>query len=69
MFDFHSDKLRYFNIQKTVTTESILPILNHLSKKSHPRYVLEIGCAEAGVLSAFLEEGDQVVGIELSKYR
>ncbi|MFM2393922.1 MAG: hypothetical protein RLZZ546_1904 [Bacteroidota bacterium] len=65
MFDFHSDKKRYFDIQHWVTKEYIIPYLD-LKKSSH---ILEIGCAEAGVLKAFLEAGHTCTGIELSSAR
>lgn len=65
MFDFHSDKNRYFEIQYWVTKEYIIPYLD-LKKSSK---ILEIGCAEAGVLKAFLENGHHCTGIELSSAR
>jgi 2-polyprenyl-3-methyl-5-hydroxy-6-metoxy-1,4-benzoquinol methylase len=68
MFDFHSDKARYFDIQCKVTEENIIPfIFNTQSVES--KNILEIGCAEAGVLKAFLKQGHQVVGVELSESR
>lgn len=69
MFDFHKDKSRYFEIQREVTEESIIPFLAPHLHKSTGNRVLEIGCAEAGVLKAFLNHGDQVTGVELSAYR
>lgn len=69
MYEFHADKDRYFDIQYRVTREHIIPFLNkHAPGKKFDR-VLEIGCAEAGVLKAFLEEGAFCTGIELSTYR
>lgn len=69
MYDFHLDKDRYFNIQYRVTKEYILPFLSELAPGKKWNRVLEIGCAEAGVLKAFLEEGAFCTGIELSAYR
>ncbi|MBK9734543.1 MAG: methyltransferase domain-containing protein [Saprospiraceae bacterium] len=70
MFDFHNDKERYFDIQRTVTVENIIPFLDSIKKNGKgSKNVLEIGCAEAGVLKAFLLNGDKVVGVELSPSR
>ncbi len=69
MYEFHSDKVRYFDIQYRVTKEYILPFIEeHVPGKKWNR-VLEIGCAEAGVLKCFLEEGAFCTGIELSPSR
>jgi SAM-dependent methyltransferase len=69
MFDFHQDKLRYFEIQKTVTAESIIPLIEKYTGDCSGKYVLEIGCAEAGVLQAFVDQGSTGVGVELSDQR
>jgi 2-polyprenyl-3-methyl-5-hydroxy-6-metoxy-1,4-benzoquinol methylase len=69
MYEFHTDKDRYFDIQYRVTREYILPFLQeHTGRKKWER-VLEIGCAEAGVLKCFLEEGSFCTGIEMSPSR
>ena len=69
MYEFHADKDRYFDIQYRVTKEYIIPFLEeHVPGKTWHR-VLEIGCAEAGVLKAFLETGAHCTGIELSTHR
>jgi len=69
MYEFHKDKKRYFNIQKEVTEEYIIPFLeNHFDKNSSQK-VLEIGSAEAGVLKAFTNLGHTCVGIELDNNR
>ncbi|MBC7884546.1 MAG: methyltransferase domain-containing protein [Saprospiraceae bacterium] len=69
MFDFHKDKERYFEIQRIVTEDTIIPFLDKYLKNDHAKYILEIGCAEAGVLKAFLQKGHKVVGVELSGSR
>ena len=69
MFDFHKDKQRYFNIQKQVTEEDIIPFIEQASGPCHSKRVLEIGCAEAGVLKAFIDQDNTGMGIELSIYR
>lgn len=67
MYDFHGNKSRYFDIQRWVTTNYIIPFLNLNSGKK--LRVLEVGCGEAGVLKAFLDEGHEGMGIELSDSR
>ncbi len=69
MFDFHSDKKRYFGIQKSVTEEDVIPFLESYGIKCTEVRVLEIGCAEAGVLKAFIDRGNIGVGVELSPSR
>ena len=69
MYEFHGDKERYFDIQYRVTKEYILPFINNIVPGKKWDRVLEIGCAEAGVLKCFLEEGSFCTGIELSADR
>lgn len=69
MFDFHSDKSTYFNYQYRTAKEYIIPFLKDSFELKPDLKVLEIGCAEAGVLKAFLENGHQCVGIELMETR
>lgn len=69
MFAFHTDKARYFDMQRRVAAEYVLPMVAaHLSAPA-PWRVLEVGCAEAGVLKAFLDAGHEATGIELSPGR
>ncbi len=69
MYEFHQDKDRYFDMQYRVTKEYIYPLLQEkLPGKTFDR-VLEIGCAEAGVLKCFLENGSFCTGVELSQPR
>lgn len=69
MFDFHKDKERYFKMQYTNSKEYILPFIEKYISHDKKLDVLEIGCAEAGVLKAFTDKGHQCVGIELSPER
>ncbi len=69
MYEFHSDKGRYFDIQYRVTKDYILPFISKNTPGKKWNRVLEIGCGEAGVLKCFLEEGAFCTGIELSAYR
>jgi len=69
MYDYHKDKSRYFNFTYQTTKDHIIPFLED-DRIIEPRSnVLEIGCGEGGVLQAFLEQGHQCVGIELSPSR
>ena len=67
MYDFHENKSRYFEIQRWVTAQYIIPFLE-LPASSSLR-VLEVGCGEAGVLKAFVDQGHTGMGIELSPTR
>lgn len=69
MFDFHKDKNTYFNYQYRTSKEYIIPFLQKAFELKPEFKVLEIGCAEAGVLKAFTELGNECVGIELSPSR
>lgn len=69
MFEFHSDKSTYFNYQYGTSKEFIIPFIEETFELKSNHKVLEIGCAEAGVLKAFTERGHQCVGIELSDHR
>lgn len=69
MYDFHLDKERYFNYQYWTARDYIIPFAERFLDFSKNLQVLEIGCAEAGVLKAFLEKGHQCTGIELSDSR
>ncbi|MBK8627822.1 MAG: methyltransferase domain-containing protein [Saprospiraceae bacterium] len=69
MFDFHKDKLRYFNIQREVTQENVIPFIEKHIGTCQGKHILEIGCAEAGVLKAFIEKKNTGVGVELSESR
>lgn len=69
MFDFHKDKNTYFVYQYRTCKEYIIPFLQEAFELKPEFKVLEIGCAEAGVLKAFTESGNECVGIELSPGR
>jgi 2-polyprenyl-3-methyl-5-hydroxy-6-metoxy-1,4-benzoquinol methylase len=65
MFDFHSDSKRYFDMQYQNCKNSVIPFITTFYPLKKDVRVLEIGCADAGVLKAFLEQSCQCVGIEL----
>lgn len=69
MLEFHTNKVHQFSIQHENAKTAIIPFVSsHLSISSKTR-VLEVGCAEAGILKAFCEAGCQCVGIEISNSR
>ncbi|MEM8549189.1 MAG: methyltransferase domain-containing protein [Verrucomicrobiota bacterium] len=69
MYEFHRDKQRYFEMQRLVTQHYVIPFLEGDVDLSGQLDVLEIGCAEAGVLSVFIERGDRCTGVELDEKR
>lgn len=69
MFEFHKDKQHYFTIQYKISKNYIIPFIKPFMENDKGLKVLEIGCAEAGVLKAFLEKGHKCTGIELSASR
>jgi len=69
MFDFHGNKEVYFNYQYLTARDHIVPFIADVKPLQEIQTVLEIGCAEAGVLKAFIEAGCKCIGIELSAGR
>ena len=67
MFEFHLDKDRYFQMQETNCREHVIPFIQQHHLLGKGVRVLEIGCSEAGVLKAFLDEGCECVGVELNE--
>ncbi|MCL1934255.1 MAG: class I SAM-dependent methyltransferase [Candidatus Azobacteroides sp.] len=65
MYEFHSDRNRYFLMQKMVCEEDIIPFIEKVYPFTGDAKVLEIGCGTAGVLSAFLERGHKGFGVDL----
>ena len=53
-FAFHHDKDEYFKQQKDNAAEFIHPFVEQFVKIDSNLKVLEIGCAEGGVLCSFL---------------
>ena len=60
---------KHFYEQKQYTKEYLLPYFQKLIPDFHKKKVLEIGCAEGGLLEALQEIGMHVVGVELSPER
>ncbi|MBK8490759.1 MAG: class I SAM-dependent methyltransferase [Saprospirales bacterium] len=69
MYEFHRNKPQYFNFQYQTARDFIIPFIEQEMPVKEGMRVLEIGCAEAGVLKAFLERGCECVGVDLSASR
>jgi len=69
LFEFHTDKQRYFEMQAQNSRSYIVPFIEKYKPIQAGMRVLEIGCAEAGVLKAFTEKGCVTVGVELDEPR
>ena len=69
MFAFHKDKQRYFQIQYMISRDHVLPFIETEKSVNKDLRVLEIGCAEAGVLKPFIEMGCSCVGVDFSEPR
>lgn len=65
-FDFHHNKPEYFNQQYLNSRNYVLPFIEETLKIEPSMRILEIGCAEGGVLKAFTERGCVCTGVELS---
>ena len=65
MYEFHSNRDRYFLMQKMVCEENIIPFIEKTYPFNRDAKILEIGCGTAGVLSAFLEKGCKGFGVDL----
>jgi SAM-dependent methyltransferase len=69
MYEFHRDKARYFDYQYRTARDYIIPFVEQAHPVQPGMRVLEIGCAEAGVLKAFLERDCTCVGVDLAADR
>lgn len=69
MFDFHSDRKRYFNMQIDNCKKFVLPFIEEKFAVTQNMRVLEIGCGEAGVLKPFMDKGCITVGVEFDTVR
>jgi SAM-dependent methyltransferase len=63
-YAYHHSRARYFEHQYRVTADHVIPFIEESGALSANAHVLEIGCAEAGVLKAFLERGAVAVGVD-----
>lgn len=60
---------KHFYEQRTYTKKYLLPYLQKLIPNFHTCSVLEVGCAEGGLMDVLMELGIHVVGLEISKER
>jgi 2-polyprenyl-3-methyl-5-hydroxy-6-metoxy-1,4-benzoquinol methylase len=65
MFEFHTDRKRYFDIQVLNAEKYVIPFIEERFSLQPGMRVLEIGCGEGGVLKAFANRGCNGVGVEL----
>ncbi len=65
MFEFHTDRKRYFEIQLMNAEKYVLPFIKEKFSIKEGMRVLEIGCGEGGVLKAFVNHGCEGIGVEL----
>lgn len=63
-YAYHENRDRYFEHQCRVTEEYVIPFVEQSGPLARDARVLEIGCAEAGVLKAFLDRGSVAVGVD-----
>ena len=68
-FQFHKDRKVYFDQQTANASAYVVPFIEEKMTIGTGTKVLEIGCAEGGVLRAFHHKGCTTVGVELSQYR
>lgn len=69
MFEFHADKNVYFNMQYENARDYVIPFIEKTFPLNKNFNVLEIGCAEGGVLKALLDKAGNGIGVELSESR
>lgn len=70
-FEFHKDKATYIKYQQENAERYVIPFIEKSLPLKKGMRVMEIGCAEGGVLKAFLNLGCYGVGVELmpSRYK
>jgi 2-polyprenyl-3-methyl-5-hydroxy-6-metoxy-1,4-benzoquinol methylase len=69
MYEFHTNKPWYFEMQYKNAKEFVIPFIEEYFRIGENIHVLEVGCAEGGVLKAFLDKGCTGVGVELEDGR
>jgi SAM-dependent methyltransferase len=69
MHERHLNRELYFNEQKRITEQIILPYIRTSFPITPDSEILEVGCSDAGNLFPFLEMGCKVTGIDISEIR
>jgi len=65
----YRDRSIYFKEQGLTTSKFVIPFINDYLTIDASTRVLEIGCAEGGNLTPFLEMGCECVGIDLNEHQ
>jgi SAM-dependent methyltransferase len=68
-FEFHKDKQTYIEYQRENALNYVIPFIERKLQLTKGMRVMEIGCAEGGVLQAFIQKGCHGTGVELVKGR
>lgn len=68
-FEFHKDKETYIRYQRENAQNYVIPFIERKLKLKEDMRVMEIGCAEGGVLQAFIIKGVHGTGVELMPSR
>lgn len=69
MYEFHTNTQWYYEMQTLNAEKSVLPFIEEKFPINPGLKVLEVGCAEGGVLKAFIKRGCYGVGVELDANR
>jgi cyclopropane fatty-acyl-phospholipid synthase-like methyltransferase len=68
-FEFHKDKETYINYQRENAINYVIPFIEEILPLKKGMRVMEIGCAEGGVIQSFIQEGCHGTGVELMTSR
>lgn len=68
-FQFHKDKQTYIKHQQENAKKYVIPFIEQSIQLKVGMRVMEIGCAEGGVLKSFIDRGCYGVGVELMESR
>jgi SAM-dependent methyltransferase len=69
MFEFHKDRVLYFQHQTRNAEKYVIPFIEQTMPLRAGMRVLEVGSGEGGVLKAFLNRGLIGVGVELETWK
>lgn len=69
MLEQHSNKEVMLNQQEQNSASFVLPFIEQSMKVDSSTRILEVGCAEGGVLVPFLERGCKCLGVDLDTIR
>lgn len=69
MYEFHTNTQWYYEMQTLNAEKSVIPFIEEVFPVKEGMKVLEVGCAEGGVLKAFIKRVCYGVGVELDAAR